>query len=281
MNRKYPYDLVWNTVAPRVALAWTPKFGHNKLVIRGGYGQLFDRLNGVQKVGNEFQAFGFQQTLTCIGPSRTGQCLGNLGSDPVSGFRIGTDGATVPIPALSSSATVPLVPGVVSFPGANQPQANTTYQIDPHYRPGRNHQWDLTIQRELPGKSLLEIGYIGRHANNIYNPLEVNQVPFMMTLAGQSYAQAYNAIAGQLAAGTTVTALPFLESALAGTSFCAAPNTNCTAGVVQIQELVYQPAGDHGMEWYSALLQLWTCHRPSETGFVNLLLLGECRMGKL
>lgn len=232
VHRKYPYDLIWNTVAPRVALAWTPKFAHNNLVIRGGYGQLFDRLNGVQKVGNEFQAFGFQQTLTCIGPSRTGQCLGNLGSDPLSGFRIGTDGVTVPIPALTASATVPLVPGAVGFPGANQPQANTTYQIDPHYRPGRNHQWDLTIQRELPGKSLVEIGYIGRHANNIYNPLEVNQVPFMLTLAGQSYAQAYDTIAAELAAGTAVTAQPFLESALVGSSFCAAPNTSCTAGVV-------------------------------------------------
>lgn len=231
-HRKYPYDLVWDTVAPRVALAWTPKFGNGKLVIRGGYGQLFDRLNGVQKVGNEFQAFGFQQTLTCTGPSRAGQCLGNLSSDPLNGFRIGVDGATVPIPALSASATVPLVPGKAGFPGANQPQANTTYQIDPQYRPGRNHQWDLTIQREMPGRSLLEIGYIGRHANNIYNPLEVNQVPFMMTLNGQSYAQAYDSIAAQLAAGTPVAPQPFLESALAGSSFCAAPNASCTAGVV-------------------------------------------------
>ena len=101
------------------------------MVIRGGYGQLFDRLNGVQKVGNALQGFGFQQTLTCLGPSRTGQCLGVSGVDPSTGFRVGVDGATVPIPALSASATPPLVPGVTGFPGANQPQANTTYQIDP------------------------------------------------------------------------------------------------------------------------------------------------------
>src|SRR5262249_33454426 len=231
-HRKYPYDLVLDTIAPRVALAWTPKFGQGKLVLRGGYGQLFDRFNGVQKVGNALQGFGFQQTLTCLGPSRTGQCLGTSGVDPASGFRVGVDGSTVPIPSLTASATPPLVPGVTGFPGANQPQANTTYQIDPTYRPGRNHQWDFTIQREMPGHSLIEIGYIGRHANNIYNPLEVNQVPFMMALNGQTYAQAYNNVAAQLKGGSAVTAQPFFEAALAGSSLCAAPNASCTAGVI-------------------------------------------------
>ncbi len=229
-GRTYPYNIVWDTVAPRVALAWTPKFGGGKTVIRAGFGEFFDRLNGVQKVGNEFQSFGFQQTLTCIGPSRTGQCLGSLGSDPLTGFRIGVDGATVPIPAISGTATAPLIPGTVL--GANQPIANTTYQIAPNYTPGRNMQWDFTIQREMSGKSLLEVGYVGRHESNMYNPLEINGAPWMMTLSGQSYAQAYDVIAGELAAGAAATPQPFLESALKGSSFCAAPNTSCTAGVV-------------------------------------------------
>ncbi len=229
-HRTYPYNLVWGTVAPRVAVAWTPKFGGGKMVVRGGFGEFFDRLNGVQKVGNEFQSFGFQQTLTCIGPSRSGQCLGSLGSDPLSAFRIGVDGATVPIPPLSASATLPLIPGTV--PGANQPIANTTYQIAPNYTPGRNEQWDLTIQREMPGKALLEVGYVGRHESNMYNPLEINGVPWMMTLSGQSYAQAYDSVAAQLAAGSAVTPQPFFETALKGSSFCAAPNASCTAGVV-------------------------------------------------
>jgi len=88
-KREYPYDLVLDTVAPRVAVAWNPKFGGGKTVLRAGYGQLFDRLNGVQKVGNALQGFGFQQTLTCLGPSRTGQCLGVSGVDPATGFRVG------------------------------------------------------------------------------------------------------------------------------------------------------------------------------------------------
>lgn len=231
-KRDYPYDLVLNTVAPRIALAWTPKFASGKMVIRAGYGQLFDRLNGVQKVGNALQGFGFQQTLTCLGPSRTGQCLGVSGVDPSTAFRAGVDGATVPIPALTASAAPPLVPGAAGFPGANQPLANTTYQIDPTYRPGRNHQWDFTIQRELPGRGLLEIGYMGRHAANIYSPLEINGAPYMMTLSGQSYAQAFDAVATALRSGGVTPPQPFFEKALSGSSLCAAPNASCTAGVV-------------------------------------------------
>ena len=229
-GRTYPYNIVWDTIAPRAAIAWTPKFGHGKTVIRAGFGEFFDRLNGVQKVGNEFQSFGFQQTLTCVGPSRTGQCLGSLASDPLSAFRIGVDGSTVPIPAVSATAAFPLIPGTV--PGANQPIANTTYQIAPNYTPGRNEQWDVTIQREMPGKSLLEVGYVGRHESNMYNPLEVNGAPWMTTLGGQSYAQAYDAVAAELGAGSSVAPQPFFETALKGSTFCAAPNANCTAGVV-------------------------------------------------
>jgi len=87
----------------------------------------------------------------------------------------------------------------------------------------------LKIQREMPGKSLLEVGYVGRHESNFYNPLEINVVPWMMTLSGQIYAQAYNAIAGELAAGAAATPQPFFESALKGSSLCAAPNARLLA----------------------------------------------------
>ena len=60
----------------------------DSIVPVGGTFTLFDRFNGVQKVGNALQGFGFQQTLTCLGPSRTGQCLGTSGVDPSTGFRV-------------------------------------------------------------------------------------------------------------------------------------------------------------------------------------------------
>ncbi len=242
-NRNYPWNPDWTDFAPRIAAAWSPHlregilgklFGENKTVIRGGYGILYDRLNGVQKVINALQGFGFQQTLICLAPSTTGQCRGAGGTDPSTAFRIGVNGSTVPIPSIAALTTTPLVPGTTAIAAANQPFAPTTFQMDPQYKPGRNYEFDLTIQRELTRTTILELGYIKHTADGIYSPLQLNQVPFFMKSGGQTFAQAYDAVSTALRAGgaSNVTAQPFFESALAGSSFCAAPNTSCTAGVV-------------------------------------------------
>ncbi len=240
-KRDKPYDPAYDTFGPRLALAWTPEissgflgklFGTKKSVFRGGYARTFDRLNGVHKAINPLQGLGFGQALQCLGPSRDGQCRGSSGADPTTGFRIGFDGSALPIPVLSATTDVPLKPGAPVLPGANQPFAQSTYQIDPQYRPGKSNQWNFTIQRELPGNALLEVGYVRRTGSDLYGPAELNQVPFFMTLGGQTFAQAFDAVGAQLRAGGALAAQPFFERALAGSSFCAAPNANCTAGVV-------------------------------------------------
>jgi len=238
-GRSYPYDPVYSNFAPRLALAWNPKFssgllgtlfGNGKTVIRGGYSRLYDRLNGVQKAINPLQGLGFGQTLVCLGPSMSGQCLGSSAANPTNSFRIGTDGSSISLPPLSATAPVPMIPGTVS--GANQPLASTTYNIDPSYKPGPNNSFNATIQREMPGRGVLEIGYIRRTASGLYSPIDLNQVPFFMTMGGQSFAQAFDNAAAQIRAGGAITPQPFFEAALAGSSFCRAPNASCTAGVV-------------------------------------------------
>jgi hypothetical protein len=238
-GRSYPYDPVYTNFAPRLAVAWNPKFsggflgtlfGNGKSVFRAGYSRLYDRLNGVQKAINPLQALGFGQTQACLGPSMSGQCLGSSAANPTNSFRIGTDGSSISLPALSPTAPVPLIPGTV--PGTNQPFASTTYNIDPTYRPGPNNSWNFTIQREMPGKSVLEIGYVRRTASALYSPIDLNQVPFFMVSGGQSFAQAFDNLAAQIRAGGAITPQPFFEAALAGSSFCRAPNASCTAGVV-------------------------------------------------
>lgn len=248
--RKAGLDYPWNTdygdFAPRVSAAWNPHFdsgvfgalfGNNKTVLRGGYAMLYDRLNGVQKVINGQQGYGFQQTLICQGPSKTGQCLGASGSDPNTAFRIGVNGNTVPVPPAAALSTLPLIPGNSAVAGANQPFAPSSFAMDPEYKPGRNHEFDFTIQREVTSTTIVEIGYIGHIANGIYSPFQLNQVPFFMVYGGQSFAAAYDAVGTALRAGTSAASIakqPFLEAALAGNSICnavASAPGNCTAGV--------------------------------------------------
>jgi hypothetical protein len=239
-KRDNPYDPAYDTLAPRVAVAWTPEIasgflgkllGGKKSVFRGGYARMFDRLNGVHKAINPLQGLGFGQALQCLGPSRDGQCRGSSGTDPTTAFRIGIDGSSIPMAPLSTTTEVPLKPGAPALKGANQPFAQSTYQIDPGYRPGKSNQWNFTIQRELPGNSLLEIGYVRRTGSDLYGPVELNQVPFFMTLGNQTFAQAFDAVGAQLRAGGALAAQPFFERALAGSTFCAAPSASCTAGV--------------------------------------------------
>jgi hypothetical protein len=237
---KYPYNPNYKDFAPRVGLSWNPKlstgtfwgrlFGGDKTVIRGGFGQIFDRLNGVQRATDPLQAFGYGEGLACVGPTITGQCLGPGSVDPTDNFRIGVDGASVPIPTLVANTSLPLIPGPVGLPGANQPAGYSTYTEQVNYSPAREDQYDLTIQRALPGNTVLEIGYVQRNVRNIYQPIDLTSGPYMFTYGGQSFAKAYDNVRAALLAGQTPAAQPFFEAALAGNPMCT---PTCTAGVVR------------------------------------------------
>ncbi len=77
-NRGGVFDIDWNNVAPRVAVAWSPSsfenkglgflFGRDKTVIRGGYSMVFDRQNTVQSVIVPTLGVAFAQTLNVTSP---------------------------------------------------------------------------------------------------------------------------------------------------------------------------------------------------------------------
>ena len=92
-SHKYPYNPFYGGLSPRVALAWNPKFhdgilgkafGDGKTVIRGGYGQIYSRLNGVALVLLPLLGVGLGQPVSCIGASAAGQCLGSSGVTPAT-----------------------------------------------------------------------------------------------------------------------------------------------------------------------------------------------------
>ncbi|HKA21675.1 MAG TPA: carboxypeptidase regulatory-like domain-containing protein [Blastocatellia bacterium] len=232
-GRKYPYDPDWNNLGPRIAAAWNPSFtsgfmgklfGDHKSVLRGGYALSYDRINGVGIVMIPILGVGYGLTLTCQGPSIGGQCLGGGGTNPSTAFRIGVDGSTVPLPTIPS-AKLPITPGVNSNPEF------LSFQIDPKRQVGSSHGWDVTFQRELPWNMLLEVGYVGRVSHGLYQGLDLNQAPFFMKdpKSGQTFAQAFDAVASQLRAGKSPASQAWFENMLKGSDFCA---PGCTAGVV-------------------------------------------------
>jgi hypothetical protein len=254
-GRKYPYDPYYGEFSPRVAAAWNPRFdsssmmgkvfGHEDTVVRGGYGRVYGRLNGVDLVLVPLLGTGLIQPVQCFNNASNnpaaGGAGGNCSASPVSfsnAFRIGTDGLTAPIPAADPTLPQP------DFPGYNAIAAGAGEALDPHFRPNVVDSFDFTIQRQVSRKVTLELGYIGRRITHEYQPININAVPYMTTLGGQRFDKAYANVVLQYCGGLAglagggcaknagaVTAQPFFEKALANTGYCNG-FANCTQAMV-------------------------------------------------
>ena len=249
---KYPYDPFYGEFSPRASFAWNPRygdgimgklFGNGKTVLRGGYGRIFGRLNGVDLVLVPLLGPGLLQGVTCVNPLMNGSCAGSGAATPANAFRIGTDGLTAPLASPSASLPQPFYPGLGSNPETVDPDS-----LDPHFRPDRTDNFTLTLQREISSHMQLEVGYIGKLLRNEYMLVNLDSVPYMETLNGQQFSQAYAQLYEQLVfsgtAPTAVTAQPFFEAALGGSqsAFCKG-YASCTQAVaVNYNSLVRETA---------------------------------------
>jgi Carboxypeptidase regulatory-like domain len=267
------YDPFYGAFSPRIAIAWNPDLGNSlggkATVFRGGYGRIYGRLNGVGLVLTPLLSPGLIYPASCPSVFRggpNGSC-GTVGPTLNTAFRIGTDGTSPVIPVPANTVTQP------SFPGAfGNATAATAAPLDPKTRPNSVDSFDLTIQHQFSSKILVEFGGISRWIHNTLQSINLNSVPYMMTLGGQQFQAAYAnlekamgcatsiADCNAATAGMTVAPQPFFEKALAGTGFPCTPS--CTQGLVNQKALF---ADLQGQQVYS----LWTAldHGGTAPGF--------------
>ena len=234
VGQKYPYSPFYKQLSPRVSVAWNPSGGDNwwgrllgnkSTVIRAGYGRFYTKNLGIDLVSTPVLGDGFLNPVSCQDPSSAGQCTGSSGTTPANAFRLGTDGNVAPLPNIPKTLASPVQPGVSAA------YENYMAYLDSNFRPGSSDQIDVSIQRQLKGNIILEVGYVGVWARNLFQGKDLNDVPYMMKLNGQTFAQAYAGLATQLNGGAkTVTPQPWFEAALAGSSLCKG-SASCTAAV--------------------------------------------------
>ncbi len=166
----------WNTFAPRVSLAWDP-WSNGKTVVRAGWGLAFDTLSTFQ--------------VTSIGgkvPGSVNQCFTRITSTNLTG----TPSAGCPfIPATANGRVNELISALSPFtlpipttkpsqgfsPGTTPAgTAPSVGAFDPNLRVPTVHEWDLTIQRELPWGFVGQVGYVGKRGIRLYRAYDINQI---------------------------------------------------------------------------------------------------------
>ncbi|MPZ21700.1 MAG: TonB-dependent receptor plug domain-containing protein [Luteitalea sp.] len=144
------YDHDINNLAPSVGVAWDPQ-NDGKNVIRGNYRVAYDRINTFLLSSVIFQSIpGITRTETNTEFGQNGGRLPNLPTLQPTGQ---PEDFVTPPPVSNSSIHV----------------------MDTEFEAPLTHGWAASYQRELWGKSVLEVAYIGRRGQNLFGAYNVNQ----------------------------------------------------------------------------------------------------------
>ncbi len=257
-GRKYPYDPYYKALSPRVSVAWNPKFnsegldklfGNGATVMRFGYSRLYGRINGDAQVLNPLLSPGLILATQCkyaqSPTTGSGACTQTNFNDTTA-YRFGTAAGLDGVNPVLANGALPATLAQPYHPGFDGPGVQLASPVDPSVRPNDVDTINFSIQRQVSRKMLVEVGYIGRLIHHEYIQLNPNSIPYMLSLGGQTFVQAYDNIeasfgcttssslcAKSTTPTTTVASQPFFEAALggAGSAYCTGYN-NCTSAVV-------------------------------------------------
>jgi hypothetical protein len=175
-NPERQFDTDWNNFAPRFSFAYS---ANSKTVVRGGYGIFYlpyiGAASGWASGVNGFLSF------TPMFSSSDGLHPADLLSNPFpKGLQLPTAPGT----------------GLLTNYGQDFGASGRDGAIDRSARVGYSQQWNLNVQRELPGRSSIEVAYVGNKGTKLTDgPLgpQLNQLtPEQMQLGNQLLQQVPN-----------------------------------------------------------------------------------------
>ena len=209
-----------NAFAPRLGATWSPGTS-GKTVVRAGWGIAFDPIPTYQSAANANSVPGlaYSCTSSTYGPAPTPGC-----SAVPSNVRLGQgfpQSGAAPTLQPSSFLSPPaqllgVAPNVVTF--------------DQNMKDATVHQWNLTIQRQLPLGFTAQVGYVGNRGERLYSQVDANQISAAPILNSFSAMQS-NVAAGckpdgsGCPGGKTGSTVPLVASGIVTSTFVNSSST--------------------------------------------------------
>jgi hypothetical protein len=184
VRAKHWYEGSFNgAIGPRLGLAWSPDFKSgflhsmfgdgSKSVIRLGYGIAFDTISSFQVTAAAGRIPGLVQSCTTsyntTASAFTTITAGCVNSPNINNTVAG--GFPTQLPAPSVRPTTLLTPPQQL--GVNSPPITV---FDPHMKLPTVHEWNFSLQRELPWGLVMQAAYIGRRGERLFMAYDANQV---------------------------------------------------------------------------------------------------------
>jgi hypothetical protein len=147
------YQPDYKDIEPRIGFSWDP-WKDGKTAVRAGFGIFHDRTFG-NAFGNARADPPFQASYTNFpGAFINGETINNAFS---SGTFPSQPPQQVPSPSIADES---LVSGIVVF--------------DTHFPNAASNNWNLDIQRQLPGNNVADVAYVGAMGVHIYGQRDGN-----------------------------------------------------------------------------------------------------------
>jgi hypothetical protein len=144
-----PIQTDTNNFSPRIGIAYSPLPGDRPTVIRASFGLYYDRIP-LRATSNALQRDGSKFIIAQLSPSQPG---------------------------------APVFPNVLAVQPATLATKPNITRIDPEIEASYSHQASLQVERELPGNTIVSIGYLHLRSRHLILSRNVN-VPTVPASAG-------------------------------------------------------------------------------------------------